>query len=60
MKQACIHIYCGDGKGKSTAAMGLAVRAAGSNQKVVLTQFLETSRRLRYLLVKRSLVLSGI
>lgn len=41
MKQACIHIYCGDGKGKSTAAMGLAVRAAGSNQKVVLTQFLK-------------------
>lgn len=41
MKQSCIHIYCGDGKGKSTAAMGLTVRAAGSGQKVVLTQFLK-------------------
>ena len=41
MKKACIHIYCGDGKGKSTAAMGLAVRAAGSGQKVVVTQFLK-------------------
>ena len=26
-----IHIYCGDGKGKTTAAVGLAVRMAGSN-----------------------------
>ena len=23
-----VHIYCGDGKGKTTAAMGLAVRCA--------------------------------
>ena len=37
MKKTCIHIYCGDGKGKSTAVMGLALRAAGSGKKVVLT-----------------------
>ena len=36
-----IHIYCGDGKGKTTAAMGLAVRAAGSGLNVVLTQFMK-------------------
>ena len=41
MGKSCIHIYCGDGKGKSTAVMGLALRAAGSGQKVVLTQFLK-------------------
>lgn len=43
MKQSCIHIYCGDGKGKSTAAMGLTVRAAGSGKKVILTQFLKNA-----------------
>lgn len=41
MKKSCIHIYCGDGKGKSTASMGLAVRAAGFGQKVIVTQFLK-------------------
>jgi len=39
--KSCIHIYCGDGKGKSTAALGLAVRAAGSGKKVILAQFLK-------------------
>lgn len=34
-----IHIYCGDGKGKTTAAVGLAVRAAGAGKKVIFTQF---------------------
>lgn len=36
-----IHIYCGDGKGKSTASMGLCVRAAGSNIPVLMVQFLK-------------------
>ncbi|MEG0116409.1 MAG: cob(I)yrinic acid a,c-diamide adenosyltransferase, partial [Hydrogenoanaerobacterium sp.] len=35
-KTGLIHIYCGDGKGKTTAAIGLAVRAAGAGFKVVL------------------------
>ena len=34
-----IHIYCGDGKGKTTAAVGLSVRAAGCGRKVVFAQF---------------------
>lgn len=37
-----VHIYCGDGKGKSTAAAGLAVRAAGRGLKVVMVRFLKT------------------
>lgn len=36
-----IHIYCGDGKGKTTASMGLAIRAAGSGMNVLFTQFLK-------------------
>lgn len=34
-----IHLYCGDGKGKTSAAVGLAVRASGAGKQVVFTQF---------------------
>ena len=34
-----IHIYCGDGKGKSTAAAGLALRCAGYGRKVLFVRF---------------------
>ena len=34
-----IHLYCGDGKGKTTAACGLALRCLGRGKKVVLAQF---------------------
>ncbi len=46
-----IHLYCGDGKGKSTASVGLSVRAAGAGRKVVFTQFFKdgTSSELRVL-----------
>ncbi len=36
-----IHIYCGNGKGKSTASLGLCVRAAGNDIPVLLVQFLK-------------------
>jgi cob(I)alamin adenosyltransferase len=41
MELGLIHVYCGDGKGKTTAAMGLGMRAAGRDKKVLLTQFLK-------------------
>jgi cob(I)alamin adenosyltransferase len=37
-----IHIYTGDGKGKTTAAIGLCARAAGRDKKVIFAQFLKT------------------
>ncbi|MDD3612119.1 MAG: cob(I)yrinic acid a,c-diamide adenosyltransferase, partial [Eubacteriales bacterium] len=37
-----IHLYAGDGKGKTTASVGLAVRANGSGLKVLFVQFLKS------------------
>lgn len=39
--KGCIHIYTGDGKGKTTAAIGLALRAIGRGRKVTIAQFLK-------------------
>lgn len=36
-----IHIYTGSGKGKTTAALGLAMRAAGHNFKVAIIHFMK-------------------
>ena len=38
-----VHIYCGDGKGKTTTSVGLTVRAAGSGKKVLFYQFLKNN-----------------
>ena len=37
-----VHLYIGDGKGKTTAAVGLAVRMAGAGKKVLFFQFLKS------------------
>lgn len=37
-----IHLYCGDGKGKTTAALGLTIRASGAGFRVVFVQFLKS------------------
>lgn len=39
MKKGLVHIYTGEGKGKTTASLGLAIRAAGFGQKVLIAQF---------------------
>ncbi len=41
MKKGYIQVYTGDGKGKTTAAMGLIVRALGAGLKVYFGQFLK-------------------
>lgn len=41
MTRGLIHIYTGDGKGKTTAAVGLCVRATGSGLRVLFAQFLK-------------------
>ncbi len=44
MKHAYVHVYTGDGKGKTTAALGLALRAAGAGLSVFIGQFMKRGR----------------
>lgn len=41
MKKGYIHIYTGNGKGKTTSALGLAFRAMGRGMKVYIGQFMK-------------------
>lgn len=42
MDTGLIHIYCGDGKGKTTAALGLTIRCAGRGGRIIFAQFLKS------------------
>lgn len=44
MEKGYIHIYTGDGKGKSTAAFGLAVRALCAGKSVYIGQFVKSMK----------------
>jgi len=44
LKKGYIHVYTGPGKGKTTAALGLGLRAAGAGLKVHMLQFMKGRR----------------
>ena len=57
VEKGLIHLYFGDGKGKTSAAMGLAARAAGNSMKVLIAQFFKSSQSGEIALLKE---LSGV
>lgn len=44
MRKGYIQVYTGNGKGKTTAALGLALRAAGAGHKVFIAQFIKKKK----------------
>ncbi|BBF44133.1 cob(I)alamin adenosyltransferase [Lachnospiraceae bacterium KM106-2] len=43
MSKKIVQVYCGDGKGKTTAAIGQCIRAASQGHQVIIVQFLKGS-----------------
>lgn len=41
MEKGCVHVYTGNGKGKTTAMFGLALRAYGAGLKIYIGQFIK-------------------
>ncbi len=62
-KTGLIHIYCGDGKGKTTTGMGLCARAAGYGLRVLIYQFMKdnsTSERAVLQLSENITIIDGL
>ncbi|WP_242861390.1 cob(I)yrinic acid a,c-diamide adenosyltransferase [Cellulosilyticum ruminicola] len=43
MEKGLVEVYYGTGKGKTTASIGLGIRALGNNYKVIMVQFLKNT-----------------
>lgn len=55
IERGLVQVYTGDGKGKTTAAVGLAVRAVGAGMRVAFVQFVKGGARSGELAVLESL-----
>jgi cob(I)alamin adenosyltransferase len=53
LSQGLIQVYTGDGKGKTTCALGLALRAVGQGFRVYMVQFMKGSRTGEFLVADR-------
>jgi cob(I)alamin adenosyltransferase len=53
LQKGYVHIYTGEGKGKTTAAMGMALRAAGAGLSVVVLHFMKTKFSSEDLVLKK-------
>lgn len=53
METGLIRIYCGDGSGKTTAAIGQAIRAASQGKTVTIIQFLKGRNEEEISFIKR-------
>lgn len=53
MEKGLTHLYYGDGKGKTTAAVGLCIRAAGNKKRVLFAQFMKDGASGEVLILKK-------
>lgn len=54
LTKGLVQVYTGDGKGKTTAALGLALRAIGWNLKVCLIQFIKGNKNIGEIKITKS------
>ena len=52
MRRGYIQIYTGNGKGKTTAALGLSIRAAGAGLRIFIAQFIKKQKCSEHLLLE--------
>jgi cob(I)alamin adenosyltransferase len=53
LKHGCVQVYTGSGKGKTTAALGLALRAAGAGLRVYFAQFAKAKQCSEHVALER-------